>query len=154
LQVDLDDFRRRYAELSDEALLDLERDDLVDLARDCYDAELARRGLRRTSSAPPATEAQDHGELVEGGLVEAARFSSSSEADLARALLESAAIPCHLENEFAGKTLRVSDGFRLFVPATLLDNAREILNSPVSDEELIAQAEAEPAPASGDEEPD
>jgi hypothetical protein len=149
LQVDLDDFRRRYAELSDEALLELDRDDLVDLARDCYDAELARRGLHRSSSSPPATEVQDHGELVE-----AAIFSSSSEADLARALLESAAIPCYLENEFAGKTLRVSDGFRLFVPATLLDNAREILNSPVSDEELIALAEAEPAPESEGEELD
>ena len=146
MQVDLDDFRRRYTELSDEALLELDRDELVDLARDCYDAELAHRGLRRTSSPPPATEVQDHGELVE-----AAIFSSSSEADLARALLESAAIPCYLENEFAGKTLRVSDGFRLFVPATLLDNAREVLNSPVSDEELIAQAEAEPAPSEGKE---
>jgi hypothetical protein len=149
LQVDLDDFRRRYAELSDEALLELDRDELVDLARDCYDAELARRGLHRSSSSPPATEVQDHGDLVE-----AAIFSSSSEADLARALLESAAIPCYLENEFAGKTLRVSDGFRLFVPATLLENAREILNSPVSDEELIAQAEAEPAPESEGEESD
>jgi hypothetical protein len=149
LQVDIDDFRRRYAELSDEALLELDRDDLVDLARDCYDAELARRGLHTSSSSPPATEVQDHGELVE-----AAIFSSSSEADLARALLESAAIPCYLENEFAGKTLRVSDGFRLFVPATLLDNAREILNSPVSDEELIALAEAEPAPESEGEESD
>jgi len=149
MQVDLDDFRRRYAELSDDALLDLDRDDLVDLARDCYDAELSRRGLRRTSSSPPAMEARDHGELVE-----AAIFSSSSEADLARALLESAAIPCYLENEFAGKTLRASDGFRLFVPAALLDNAREILNSPVSDEELIAQAEAEPEPETKDEQLD
>ena len=149
MQVDLDDFRRRYADLSDEALLELDRDELVDLARDCYDAELARRGLRRSSTPPPATEVRDHGELTE-----AAIFSSSSEADLARALLESAAIPCYLENEFAGKTLRVSDGFRLFVPATLLENAREILNSPVSDEELIAQAEAEPAPASDGEESD
>jgi len=149
MQVDLDDFRRRYAELSDDALLDLDRDDLVDLARDCYDAELSRRGLRRTSSSPPAMEAGDHGELVE-----AAIFSSSSEADLARALLESAAIPCYLENEFAGKTLRASDGFRLFVPAALLDNAREILNSPVSDEELIAQAEAEPEAETKDEQLD
>lgn len=149
MQVDLDDFRRRYAELSDEALLELDRDELVDLARDCYDAELARRGLHRISSSPPVTEVQDHGELVE-----AAIFSSSSEADLARALLESAAIPCYLENEFAGKTLRVSDGFRLFVPATLIDNAHEILNSPVSDEELIALAEAEAAPESEGEESD
>jgi hypothetical protein len=149
LQVDLDDFRRRYAELSDDALLELGRDELVDLARDCYDAELARRGLHRSSSSLPATEVQDHGELAEVAI-----FSSSSEADLARALLESAAIPCYLENEFAGKTSRVSDGFRLFVPATLLENAREILNSPVSDEELIAQAEAEPAPPSESEELD
>jgi putative signal transducing protein len=147
LQIDLDDFRRRYAELSDEALLELDRDDLVDLARDCYDAELARRGLRRTLSSPPATaEVQDHGELVE-----AARFSFSSEADLARALLESAAIPCYLENEFAGKTLGTTDGLRLFVPASLLESAREILEAPVSEEELIAQAEAEPAPSEGEE---
>jgi hypothetical protein len=152
LQVDLDDFRRRYAELSDEALLELDRDELVDLARDCYDAELSRRGLRRNSAS--ATEVPNQGELVEGELAEVAIFSSSSEADLARALLESAAIPCYLENEFAGKTLRVSDGFRLFVPATLLENAREILDAPVSDEELIAQAEAEPEPASEGEESD
>ena len=147
MQVDLDDFRRRYEELSDDALLDLDRDELVDLARDCYDAELARRGLHRSSSSPPVTE--DQGELVE-----AARFTSSSEADLARALLESAAIPCYLENEIAGKTLRVTDGLRLFVPASLLESAHEILDAPVSDEELIAQAEAEPAPASEGEESD
>jgi Putative prokaryotic signal transducing protein len=144
LQIDLEDFRQRYSELSDEALLDLDRDDLVDLARDCYDAELARRGLRRSS--PPATQVQDHGELAE-----LATFSSPSEADLARALLESAAIPCYLENEFAGKTLRVTDGLRLFVPASLLQSAREILDAPVSDEELIAQAEAEPAPSEREE---
>jgi hypothetical protein len=150
LQVDLEDFRRRYAELSDEALLELDRDELVDLARDCYDAELAGRGLRRVS--PPATEVPDHGELVEGDLVEAARFSFSSEADLARALLESAAIPCYLENEFAGKTLGAADGLRLLVPASLLENAREILAARVSEEELIAQAEAEPAPSSEGEE--
>ena len=149
MQVDLDDFRRRYAELSDEALLELDRDELVDLARDCYDAELARRGLRRNSISPPVAELQDHGELIE-----AAIFSSSSEADLARALLESAAIPCYFENEFAGKTIRVSEGFRLFVPATLLENAREILNSPVSEEDLIALAEADSAPEPESEESD
>jgi hypothetical protein len=147
LQVDLDDFRRRYAELSDDALLELDRDELVDLARDCYDAELARRGLTRSSQ--PATEIQDQGELVE-----VARFSSSSEADLAKALLESAAIPCYVENEVAGKTLRMTDGLRLFVPASLLEGAREVLDTPVSDEELIAQAEVEPAPDSKSEDSD
>jgi hypothetical protein len=90
---------------------------------------------------------QDHSELAE-----LATFSSPSEADLARALLESAAIPCYLENELGGKDyLRAIEGFRLFVPAQLLDDAREVLRAPVSDEELIAQAEAEPAPSEREE---
>ena len=41
-----------------------------------------------------------------------------------------------------------------FVPATLLENAREILDAPVSDEELIAQAEVEPLPDSESEDSD
>jgi hypothetical protein len=89
----------------------------------------------------------DHGDLSD-----VASFSSTSEADLARALIESADIPCYLENELGGKDyLRAIEGFRLFVPAQLLEDAREVLRAPVSDEELIAQAEAEPAPSEGEE---
>ena len=39
-------FRRRYAELFDEGLLSSNREDLVDLARACFDQELAKRGLQ------------------------------------------------------------------------------------------------------------
>jgi hypothetical protein len=46
MNIDENDFRRRYAELSDEALLSIPRGELVELARECYDQELARRGLR------------------------------------------------------------------------------------------------------------
>jgi hypothetical protein len=147
LEIDPDEFRRHYSELSDDALLDLNRDELVDVARDCYDAELANRGLQRES--PPEDEVQP--EVDEGDLVELTRFSSSSEIDLARALLASAAIPSYLENELGGKYLPGSEGYRLFVAATSIEDARQVLQSSISDEELAAQAEAEPPPEDADD---
>ena len=42
MQIDPEEFRRRYAELSDEGLLSVDRDELVDVAMHCYDDELAR----------------------------------------------------------------------------------------------------------------
>ncbi|HEX5226705.1 MAG TPA: hypothetical protein VFW44_03305 [Bryobacteraceae bacterium] len=45
MNVSEEDFKRRYAELSDDGLLSLDREDLVDIARRCYDEELERRGI-------------------------------------------------------------------------------------------------------------
>jgi hypothetical protein len=147
LEIDPNEFRRHYSELSDDALLDLNRDELVDLARDCYDAELANRGLHRESPPEPEVQAAED----EGDMVELTRFSSSSEVDLARALLASAAIPSYLENELAGKYLPGSEGFRLFVAVTSLEDARQVLQSSISDDDLAAQAEAEPPPEDADD---
>ena len=36
MKVSAEDFRRQYAGLSDEALLDVDRRDLVEVARSCY----------------------------------------------------------------------------------------------------------------------
>ena len=66
-------------------------------------------------------------------------------------MLESAQIPCYLNGEYAYK----SDRGRLMVPVSYAEQARELLasirelaNSPISDEDLDAQAEAagEPDP--------
>jgi hypothetical protein len=46
MNLDADDFRRRYAELSDEGLLLINRGDLVEVARQSYDKELETRGLQ------------------------------------------------------------------------------------------------------------
>ncbi len=43
MPVDLEYLRRHYASLSDEALLELDRSELVETAQKCYDEELARR---------------------------------------------------------------------------------------------------------------
>jgi len=57
LQVDPEYLRQHYERLSDEALLEVDREDLVDVAQKCYDEEVSRRGLDvRTGKARVARE--------------------------------------------------------------------------------------------------
>lgn len=144
MNVDAEDFRRHYSALSDAALLDLDPDELVDAARQCYEVELAQRGLRRakkTASVSP----------LEGELVPVGEYTLFQEAELARMILESADIPCRLDNTYDpyGQKVLADPAFGrlwLLVPANLVEEARECLASsipaPISDEELARQAEA------------
>jgi hypothetical protein len=149
VQIDPEDFKRHYALLSDDALLEIERDELVDAARPYYDAELAERKL-----APPDTEenasSPDPGDDTPGHVADGpqlvATFLSLDEANFARGLLESAEITCSLENEH-GAQWTGNGALRLMVPATAYDRACEILESEISEEDLIAQAEAGAAEA-------
>lgn len=50
MKIGYDDFQSRFSELSDEGLLSIDRDELVDLARQCYDLEVVRRGLQGEST--------------------------------------------------------------------------------------------------------
>jgi len=144
LNVDAEDFRRYYAELSDAALLDLDVDELVDAARQCYEVELAQRGLVRAQKAAEASPADT--EMASVG-----EYTSFQEAELARMILESAEIPCRVENDSDAYGRRVVadrafGAIRLLVPVSQLEDARECLASmaanPISDEELAKQAEA------------
>ena len=157
MQIGPEDFKRHYALLSDDALLEIDRDELVDAARACYDAELAERNLAEPAaekSAPSADRGVDAPGPTEGGLEVVATFLSLEDANLARGLLQSADIPCSLENEYMAQ--RSGNGaLRLMVPAAAYDQACEILESEISEEDLIAQAEAgaaEAPDASADEE--
>lgn len=51
MQIDLEHLRQHYASLSDEALLAIERADLVDMAKQCYDDELRLRELAPRGSS-------------------------------------------------------------------------------------------------------
>ena len=105
------------------------------------DAEVARRGLNsdaeagQTAEGAPGTERPGEGQE----LVLIATYNIPDEANLAWGLLESAQIPWSLQNEYS--TLA---GFqlRLLVPAAFEEQALEVLDTPISDEELAAQAEA------------
>jgi len=136
LQIEPDEFRRRYAELSDDALLAIDRKDLTDVARGYYDAEVGLRGI----DSPVASGQPEPSPDPE--LVPAATFLSAHEAELGRELLRGADIPAYLENELTA-TWTGAGGLRLMVPASFLEQAKEILEAPpISDEDLLAQAEA------------
>jgi hypothetical protein len=134
LEIEPEEVRRRYAELSDEGLLSINREDLTELAQQYYDTEVAERGLHPES--PNHVEESADGELV---LVDT--FLSLEEANLGRALLRSADIPAYLENELTSKWTGAG-GLRLMVPTSFLEQAKEILETRISDEDLLAQAEA------------
>ncbi len=135
MEVKLEDFRRHFEILSDEALLATDRDDLVEMARECFDAEVSRRGLGHDESEAAAVE--EAGDVDEMVLI--ATFGFPEEANMARGLLQSASIPSQIRNELAAV-----GGFEasLLVPASFEEQAIEILESQISDEELAAQAEA------------
>jgi hypothetical protein len=139
VKVDAEDFRRVYESLNDEALLDVKRDELVPIAQQCYDAEVARRGLAR-GAVPAAAVASGAGAGAQSeDLAEVSMFTNVDDARFARDLLQGAEIPSQLVNaDPTGSTA----AFRLSVPRDFLEQAMEVLNSQVSDEELAAQAEA------------
>jgi Putative prokaryotic signal transducing protein len=148
LNIDPREFERQYRALSDEGLLSIEREDLTDIARSYYDAEVARRGLQSTEEEDE--EAANPGEE----LVQVATFVTFEEANLARALLQSADIPAYLENEVGAEWAGIG-GLRLAVPASLVEQAEEILEASISEEDLIAQAEAaESTEADDEDDPD
>lgn len=152
MEVSLDDFRRHFELLSDSALLATSREDLVENARGCYDEEVARRGLNSAVEAGAASEPGTEPMTAGEELVLISTFHIPEEASLARGLLESAGIPFHLDNEHAAL-----GGFqlRLMVPAAFEEEALEVLETQISDDELAAQAEAAALPEdnSGDHEP-
>jgi hypothetical protein len=134
-----EDFQRHFEILSDEALLETNRDELVEMAREVYDGEIERRGLGPEDGEELAPESELQPTDAVDEMVLIATFGYPEEANMARGLLESASIPSQIKNELAAV-----GGFEasLLVPASFEEQAIEILESQISDEELAAQAEA------------
>jgi hypothetical protein len=59
MPVDSEYLRQHYASLSDEALLEINREDLVETAQNCYDHELSQRELASPQSFPREDEQHD-----------------------------------------------------------------------------------------------
>src|SRR5579884_1809922 len=57
VEIDSDYLRRHYAAMSDEALLSIDPSELVESARTCYQAELARRRSAPHLPGPEKTRA-------------------------------------------------------------------------------------------------
>jgi hypothetical protein len=141
VEISRDDFRRHFDLLSDEALLEVNRGELVEAARPVYDEELERRGLNATAEAAPEDELMPASVAPGEGeeLVLVASYNVPDEASLARGLLQSAEIPYILQNDYVALG---GIELRLLVPKQFQEQAIEILQHELSEEELAAQAEA------------
>lgn len=147
MRIDPEEFRRRFEDLSDDALLEVDRGQLVEVAQELYDAELESRGLLEEPADEPGGEAEE--ETAEGTpdnprdqMVLAAECGSMQEVQFARSLLSSAGIPTYVQTDFSGILGATEEDTRVYVPASYLEQAQEILATPLSDEELEAQAAA------------
>jgi PhnB protein len=129
MKVSVEDFRRQYADLSDEALLEVHRQDLVELARACYDQELARRQLKAATPAPEAALSPEAPHETEEFAV-AETYDSQEEAKVAREVLRGAGIRAQLG----------AGGLALLVPVSTREDAREVLSTQISDEALTEAA--------------
>jgi hypothetical protein len=136
VQIDPQALRRHYASLADEELIALDPADLTEVARKCYDAEVANRKLESAHDAGTPDEVEspqvEMGYAVDPDwLSDAACATSFSElpgqtsgrdaAASALAVLEAAGIPCQIEEQEVNppKDPQSYREYRLMVPGAL-----------------------------------
>jgi hypothetical protein len=165
MHLDPEYLRRHYDSLSDEALLAVDRNELVEMAQKILDDELGRRGLnplrdtRRkhitpTQPDPPDGEAEFDGEPPAAGdkpswLEDAAEVYSyadlpgtahAADAENARDVLQAAGIPCYLELfEISQETSAAPEPahrWRLMVPGKLNLRATSVLEREIFNQEF------------------
>jgi hypothetical protein len=95
LAIDLDQLRRQYSEMTDEALLDIPREELVEEAQQCYDDELVRRGLRTARHVEVSQDGKEPAWLAEGMSAMSASGGVVSVLD-AKRVLDRAGIACYI----------------------------------------------------------
>ena len=142
MSINIEGLKRHVASLSDEALLEVRREDLTEEAQGIYEGELTSRGLAWPAAAP-AEEEEDPEAAAGGGLVSLGKYDSLEEGRFARDLLRNEGIPAWFAGELA---LKKGDSdplaaLELLTQAAFLEQAQLLLSSEISDEELARQAE-------------
>jgi hypothetical protein len=164
MQVDPEYLRQHYASLSDEALLEIDRAELVEIAQGCLDYELSQRGLDSAGEAlqgngqlavddeeleydhEPRGEGDTPGWLEEGAEVYAIVVRPGDPAPDSvvegRDVLEAAGIPCHLEmweeQPAANRSSGPAHRWRLMVPGQLGFRATSLLERDIFNAEFEA----------------
>src|SRR5579859_3080480 len=159
MPVDPDSLRQHYASLSDEALLEINREDLVETAQRCYDDEVAERQLALEVDVPGSSPADEQAEFYHEApgssdqpdwLEEAAEVYSrydltgtgpTSDVVDARDALEAAGIPCHMDlvPEEKSDTRTPTHRWRLTVPGNLNLHATSVLDRDIFNAEFEAE---------------
>jgi hypothetical protein len=115
MKITPEDLKASYGRMSDDELLELDRSQLTDMARACYDAEIEQRGLEAGDEAAAA------GHPAGEPLVVIESCTTSDDASAVRSALEAAGIP-----------VRVGEGigqFPVSVPASYAEQARQVLRA-------------------------
>ena len=141
MDVNTQDFKDHFNLLSDEALLAVNRGELVPVAQQCLDEEIAKRGLNlaATEADEEPAMAEDEPSPEEEDLAVVATYDVPEEGETARQTLENAGIPARLiqdPDDMQGVQME------LMVPERRVLEALEALGLQISEEELAAQAEA------------
>jgi hypothetical protein len=148
VELDPEDLRRHYAMLSDEALVALDRSELVEVAQSYYDHEIRQRGLTPEGSADLRGDTGPKPPWLDEAAC-AAEFhsypgaNSAPDAANAREVLEAAGIPCYLESQEevdpSDSRPRPRYAFRLLVPGKLNLEAVSLLDKEIFNAEIEAE---------------
>lgn len=139
MAVDIEYLRRHYATLSDEALLAIERTELVPEARDCYDAEVRGRDLGepREHARGGRIDAEVDADWLEDAIEVFSRVDHGGgdpapDVDNARQVLEDAGIPSRVEfapvQQEPADSRRPAHQWRVLVPGHLNLHAMSVLD--------------------------
>jgi hypothetical protein len=145
MKLTAEDYQRNYRALSDDEFLAIDPDDLVDVARRCYDAELKHRKLE-----PPGDGADEDSEAgtvrempripTDEEFVRAALFTSTERAMYAQRILMDADISCELDHNPTLPGIYAQGSIGLMVPASCVEIARELLAQNLTgDNQLLVQ---------------
>jgi hypothetical protein len=102
MEINFRELKRHYASLTDEELLDLDRDELTKAAQEAYDREIASRGLNEESpDARPEVGGEAKPDWEKGAVstcsfVDLPKGSAAEKISRAQAALETAGIPHQL----------------------------------------------------------
>src|SRR5579871_2160140 len=143
MQIDTEYLRRHYASLSDDTLEEIDRSELVDTARECYDQELRRRGLSiKAAPTDPGVEPTWLPDAAE--VLSRADITGQPPNDVmvdARNALEASGIPCYLNlfEDPQSEEIKRTHSWRLLVPGPLNQRATSILDRDLFNEDFEAE---------------
>lgn len=131
MKLTAEEYKRHYRELSDDEFLTIDRDELVDVARRCYDAELAHRQLSPPTSEVEEPDFRSAPRVPSAGqqeeMVQVAALSSLDTATYAQRMLQDADIPAELTNAPNLPGNLAHGRFSLSVPVSCAEAAGDLL---------------------------
>jgi hypothetical protein len=145
LQVDPEYLKKHYASLSDEALEDVNRDELVGIAQSIFDEERARReppaqsalkpsgSLRAEAAESPVIRRESEPDWLDEAICACSFWiapgqSSADGAEHARDVLEAAGIPVHVGTHRQDPPTTARSEMRIMIPSRYSLKAESVLD--------------------------